>query len=122
MKKLLLLYCSLTIGLIYLIVPNTDPFNWFVFSDMELTLKTHLYFICEKVILIILAYVLLDQENKYRQALWVFFWLMVVDLVDYIASYNSIWFHAGGFPMSMNILKSIIFGLVIFREWMQRLK
>jgi hypothetical protein len=118
MLKLLLLYCTFLIGIVFLLLPmGNTPVDWFLFSDMELTAHTHVYFIGERVTLIILAYIIAAESVKYRQATWVFFWLMVGDLVDYCLSYNAVWFYCGSIPVSMNVVKGLVFGLVIINEW-----
>jgi hypothetical protein len=99
--------------------PATEPTDWFLFSDMKLTLKTHIYFMCEKIIMIILSWIIAAESRTYRGALQVFFWLMVVDFVDYLLSYGSIWFRLAGFPVSMNIVKCIVFGIVVSNEWIR---
>ena len=119
MSKVLLIFLTFVLGLTYLIAPTTDSMDWFLFSDMKLTLKTHVYFICEKVIVIILAWIIAAESRAYRGVLQVFFWLVVVDLLDYLLSYGSIWFYLWGFPVSMNILKVVIFGIVIAKAWIR---
>lgn len=117
MSKLLLLFLTFVFGLVFVIIPQTEPRDWFLFSEMKLTLATHMYFICEKLVLIVLAYIIAAEERNYRRAVQIFFWLLVVDLVDYFLTYGSIWFKLGGFPVSMNTVKVIIFGIVISKEW-----
>ncbi len=122
MSKLILLYLTFVLGLYYLVIPNTvEPRDYFLFSDMQLYLSTHIYFIIEKFILIVLAYILANEATEYKQALWVFFWLLVVDLVDYTLAYGSVWFSIGQFPVSMNMVKVFVFGSVILKEWSQKL-
>ena len=118
MNKLLLLFTIFLFGLVFLITPDSDKLiAFFPFSDMKLTGQTYLYFLFEKLILIVLSYLIVTNENTYKGEVEIFFWLMVVDLFDYLFTYNSIWFHVGLLPFSMNILKVIIFGVVILRAW-----
>lgn len=116
MSKLLLLYLTLVVGLVFLLMPNGTPVDYFPFYDIELYPKTYVYFIFEKSILIILAGIIYNEATEYRQALWVFLWLLVADLIDFGLTYNTAWYHFGAVPMSMNVLKSVIFGIVILRE------
>lgn len=111
-----LIFLSLVLGLVFLVLPTTEPKDFFLFSEMKLTFQTHVYFICEKLVLVILAYVISLMETKYPYSIRIFFWLTVADLTDYLLSYNSIWFTAG-IPISMNVLKCLIFGLTLFHEW-----
>ena len=119
MNKLLLLFVTLIIGLLFLVIPTTEPKDFFIFSDMKLSFQMHLYFICEKIILIILAWIIAAEDRHYRNALKIFFWLLVADLLDYCLSYNAIWFNIGWLPVSMNIVKIFIFGSIIAKEWIK---
>lgn len=120
MSKLILLYLTLILSCVFLWIPRIGPEDYFLFSDMELYFATYVYFILERVFIIILAYVIANEATKYNDALWMFFWLCVLDLVDFLLCYNDVWFRVNEWPMSMNIFKSIVFGLVILRElWRQ---
>lgn len=119
MNKLFLILLTFIFGLVFLISPITEPIDLFLFSDIKITVQTHIYFICEKLVLVILAWIIAAESKEYRTALQVFFWLVVVDFIDYIFTYNSIWFRLYGFPISMNIMKVAIFGFVVSREWIK---
>lgn len=121
MSKLLLLYSTIVISLVFMLIPNNDVTVGYPFSSMVVSLEYYIYSIFEKIVLIVLAYVIACEETEYRGAVQVFFWLMVADLADLLLCYNSIWFHVESFPVSMNIMKSLIFGLVIFNIWMKGL-
>lgn len=117
MSKLILLFLVMVLGLVFLIPMETIAVKRFFFSNVQITLQTYIYFVCEKLVLIILVWIIVAEETKYRWACKVFFWLMVIDLVDFFATYNSIWFRLAGLPVSMNIVKCTIFGLIVAKEW-----
>lgn len=118
MDKLLLLFAVFLLGVVFLVLPeDTTPIDYFLFSDVKLPFATHVYFIGEKLSMIVLAYIIALEAKEYREAIWCFFVLVVVDLCDYLASYGAVWFHLSGFPVSMNTLKVSIFGLAILNEW-----
>lgn len=120
MSKLLLLYLTFVVGLVFLILPkDLHPIDFFLFSDMELYTQTHIYFILEKSIPIVLAYIIYSEATAYRGALKIFLWLVIADLADYLLSYSSVWFHIGDFPISMNIVKCLVFGLTILYVWVR---
>lgn len=123
MSKLLLLFMIFVIGSVFLFLPRTlAPYDYFPFSDMQLYFATHVYFIVERLVMIILAFVVVSEASEYRGALWVFFALMCADLLDYVLCYNETWFHLGSVPVSMQVLKVLIFGGVILREWIKQLR
>lgn len=119
MSKLILLYLTFVVSLLFLLVPNNDITVGYLFSDMRVSLEYYIYSIFEKFVMIILAYVIWKESDNYLPELAMFFWLMVIDLVDLILSYNSVWFRIGEFPISMNIVKCIIFGLTILNAWIR---
>lgn len=118
MWRLILLYCTFVFGLLFLVTPDyTRTVTPFLFSDMQLSLATHIYFICEKLTMVILAYVIYNEATTYRSALLIFLLLIVADLADYLLSYSSIWFSVGTIPVSINTVKCLIFGLTILYTW-----
>lgn len=120
MGKLILLYTTILTGIVFLLVPDTiKPINYFPFFGVEMYFKTYIYFIFEKLIAIALAYIIASSEHQFKQETQIFFWLMVADLADYLLTYSWIWFRIGTFPVSMNIVKSIVFGFVILRAWIK---
>lgn len=128
MSKLLLLYLTLILGLAFVVLPewdgsfmNPDPFILFDFKIGGISYQTYIYMICEYFVSLILVGVIANEASEYRGALWVFFWLIVADLVDFLLTYNSVWFHYGSFPVSMNMVKVFVFGGVILNEWIQKL-
>lgn len=120
MIKLALLYLTILASLVFTLVPSGYKYG-FPLSDMIVSLEYYIYSIYEFIVIIILTGVIASDAIKYRFALWVFFGLMVADLIDWIICYNEIWFNVGQILVSMNILKSIIFGIIILNElWKQR--
>lgn len=117
MSKLLLLYSTILVSLVFLLVPANDVTMGFLFSDMMVTVEYYIFSIFEKFVLIILAYIIANESTEYRNAVWIFFWLMVADLVDYLLTYSDIWFSIDELPVSMNILKSLIFGVAILHAY-----
>lgn len=122
MSKLLLLFLTVIFGLVFVLLPNTGiREDFFLFADMKLSLETHLYFICEHFVLIILSYIIYNEATEYKNALFIFFLLMVGDMVDYCLTYNGVWFRINEFPISMNIVKAFLFGGVILNEGWKKL-
>lgn len=113
MTKLLLLFTTLALGVTFLFIPVTEPREFFPFSDVKLTMDTWFYFLFEKVIVLILAVVILNESVEHRAALWVFFFIQAVDLLDYLLFYGEPW--TPKIP-SWNILKVALFGLSIVME------
>lgn len=121
MSKLLLFYVTgIVAKMLFLIVPNNDVTVGYLFSDMTVSLEFYIWSLFEKLFLIALAYVVANEATEYREALHIFLWLVIADTADMLLSYNSIWFHIGTLPVSMNTLSVFVFGLVILKEWTKK--
>lgn len=112
--KVRLLYLTLLFSLVYLVIPDTiGAKDWFLLSDMKLHFGTHVYFIGERVGLIILSYILASVVKDDREIFTIYFLLQIGDLIDYVLFYNSIWFKFYGIPVSYNIFACVTFGAAI---------
>lgn len=116
MSKLYLLFSTILVSLVFLLVPDNEVTVGFPFSSMVVSVEYYIYSMFEKFVLIILAYIIANESTEHNQAIWIFFWLMVADTVDYILTYNGIWLPIDKFPVSMNIIKATVFGIVILLE------
>lgn len=121
MYKLILLGVVILMGLVFNVIPsNTEPKDWFPFYDgIKLTAQWYWYYIFEKSGWIILSYMLATEERKFRLELRTFFWIQVIQLADFFLTYNTTWFHIGIIPISMNIVATTIFGILIFMAWIR---
>ena len=121
MSKLVLLYLTFVVGLIFLLIPQaTHTEDYFPFYDIQMYRSTYIYFIIEKGILILLASIIANEATEYKNALWIFVGLLFADLIDYFLTYNTIWFRIQNFPISMNTVKATVFGGVILKELWKR--
>lgn len=112
-----------------------DYYFWaqWCFNDVELHPGTFVYFIFEELILLVFCVYILRKAikaNDFIMAHAVFLILQVVDLIDFLLAYQKTWMYLGPFtitlfddsvvigpyPLSWNILKAIIFSLVIINE------
>lgn len=138
MSKLILLMLTFILGCVFMILPdwdgvtymNPDPFYFYDFGYNEngerlgIWIQTYVFMIGEHVTMIILSFMIAKEATIYKMALWIFFGLVVVDLFDYLLTYNSVWYrlHLSHLviPVSINTLKVTIFGLAILNEWRKK--
>ncbi len=112
--KVIFMFLCLLVGLVYNALPyDSTPLSMFLFSDTDLPFKTWLYFVCEHLVLIMLAYVIAAEAKKYTLPCKVFFWLQVGNLADYLLTYNTNWI---GF-INFNIVSIVIFTTAILYEY-----
>lgn len=122
MSKLILLYLTIVISLLFMLIPDNDKeLGFFFIHTGTVSLEYYVYAIFEFVILLILMGIIANEALEYKFELWIFFALIFIDMVDWVLTYNSIWFNLGSFPVSMNTTKCIVFGLTIFIAWIRTL-
>jgi hypothetical protein len=121
MSKLVLLFMTMVLGILFLAFPYSEETkDYFLLSDQRLTFQTHIWFICNRLIFVVFAYVIANESAMYRDALRVFFWIQVLKFFDYLLCYNEVWLRLYGIPFSSNTLGMLIFGLAIAYEFIWR--
>jgi hypothetical protein len=127
-KGLLLLLLTLLMSALFLVMKNgnQDPYPYFCnddlpwarwcFSEVKLSRDTFWYFLFEETILLIIALYIYTEVKKHRAALAVFVFIQVIDILDYLISYQKTWMYIGPYPLSWNILKVVVFSLAIMNE------
>jgi hypothetical protein len=110
MRVVLILVASYLVGTMFNLVQDTEPTNYFLIGGVELSLKTHFYFICDHVSRLLLVYALvLSLKIK---GIELFFWIELFDLIDYLICYNTQWFSFFGYSMGFNDFKFLI--IIVF--------
>lgn len=132
--KLILLFVCLILGLTYLAIPEgmtgTIGFFRIMYDGLDgvhykgevsylykIRFIDWFYFVCEHLVMIILAYVILAESVKHRTALEIFLRIQVVDLIDYLITFNTGWFLLGNFIVTFNVVACLIFMLAIIYEY-----
>lgn len=121
--------------------PDTFPFfcnkilPWATscFNDVELLPATYVYFIFEELILLALCGYIFRKAWKEKDFVFahgVFMGIQFIDVFDYLIAYQKTWAHLGPFtftffkeeiiigpyPLSWNVMKAVIFSIVIINE------
>lgn len=121
MSKLILLFLTIILMMLFLALPySAELKDYFPLADMKLALQTHVYFICERIVLIIFAWIIYNESTRFKGALLVFFLLKIAVLIDYLLCYNIVWERIWGVPVSMSTFSILIFGLAICYQWIWR--
>jgi 4-amino-4-deoxy-L-arabinose transferase-like glycosyltransferase len=94
---------------------DSKPVDLFLFAEVAMPFKTWLYFTLEHLVLIMLSYVIAFEAKTYTTACKAFFWLQVVDLADYLLTYNTKWLGI----LSFNTVGMIIFAAFIIFEYVR---
>lgn len=119
MGKLILLWLTMLVGIAFLALPfSTELHDYFPASNQLLTLQTHVWFACNRLIFVIFAWVILQESSVYRTALWVFFGVQVLKFLDYLWCYNEVWVRVWHtVPVTSNNLGILVFSLAIIYEY-----
>ena len=121
MSKVVLLGLTILFGAVFLVIPesnNAPTYELFPFRDgAQINLQTYVYFIFEHFGWVALSFIVASEARTFKLSCKTFFWLQVADFVDYLLTYNTVWFHLGLLPISMNLAKVVIFGCVVFYEY-----
>jgi hypothetical protein len=106
-------------GILFLALPYSEvTHDYFPLADQQITLQMHIWFICNKVVFIIFAYIIYNEATEYRNALNVFLWIQILKLIDYSLCYNNVWVRVWDtVPFSSTTLGILVFSLAIFYEW-----
>jgi|LakMenEpi03Aug12_release.lakeMendotaPanAssembly.Ray.scaffolds.fasta_scaffold567722_1 hypothetical protein len=106
----------LLLGVLFLIAPNngfdSNPIP--LRPDLELTKQTWIYYFCEHLATVLLSFCLY-RVTRYEIAK-VFVLIQVIDIIDYVITYNSVWFHFGSVEFSCNTFKMIVLSLFIVKN------
>lgn len=120
MSKLILLWMVMLLGVVWLLFPYTpDPDSWikfFPFSEQALPWQNYIFHMCEKFTFLVFAWVIFHEANDYRIALFVFFLIQCIRLIDYFLTYNEVWTYLGVFPVDTNTVGALFFTFAILYE------
>lgn len=106
-KILLYLLASYLIYKIWVVLPeSTQTKDYFPFSDQLITLRMHVYFICERASALVVIYAFRSViRNPYFNIL---FTLYALDIVDYMLFYCEPIIMIGGLPVEYGLLKGML--------------
>lgn len=109
------LYASYIVTLIFMLLPDTDkPVMTFPFgAKYELSLRTYVFHITERIGLMILFYFLGQTFSNYGWALNILFWLELIGIIDYTLTYNWTWFYIGKLSIEFALIKVLAFTGII---------
>jgi hypothetical protein len=121
-RGLLLLLSTLVMSAVFLLTKTGNyktfypyfPFN----QDVVLTRDTYVYFLFERLIMVVMSLFIYVESSKFRTALKVFVFIQVFDAIDYVLTYNKTWV-LEGFLISWDVLKVALFSLAIAHEVLQ---
>ena len=127
MRVIKLLVLIQGIALLFLLAPysveNPDIGQWFYFSDVEMPFRTYLWMLCSEHINWIIMYgiVLSLVPHKYRFAVFLFAWMEVLYMIEFLFIYNEAWFSLPLIgKMGMTHFFVIFKGMILLKLWKEQ--
>jgi hypothetical protein len=94
----------------------TKTYDLFLFSSMKTPLSAYVFHLCQKLSIALTWYLIASELIRYR-FLFLIMAFFVIDVIDYILSYNSVWYAWGQFPISWNTVGAfMVFAGLFFVE------
>lgn len=116
MSRAILIYLTFFISTVFLITPVGPVWTPFLFSSRQIYVETYTYYLFEHLLLIVIFHVIHVESTKYQMFFRYMFWFQVFDMLDYMATYNSVWIDIG-VPLSANTLGCLVGGLILAYEY-----
>lgn len=121
-RGLLLLLSTLILSAVFVVTKNGDYKTFYPYfplnPDIVLTRDTYIYFLFERLIMVVMALYIYIESTKFKTALKMFVFIQVFDTIDYLLTYNKTWV-LDGFIISLDLIKVTLFSLAIAHEVLQ---
>lgn len=125
MRRFILLFC-LSCSTFWLILPakyrgeSGEKYSiGFLFDDIRIRVDTYTWMLCEHVVIVALAVVILMQETRYKLSVSIFLLLQLADTVGWVLSYDDPLIETG---FTFNELKIVLFIFAIIIESLWKTK
>lgn len=114
-QKILFIVAILVLQVVFLFVLKQDvkegekpiTYNFFL-NNAECTPQEYVYYLCEHIAWIYAFYLMYMEIKSISRQLWYFFLISIFDSIDYLATYNSVWFRVLDIPISFNVIMVIL--------------
>ncbi len=116
-KVLILCFIAYALGFMYLLLPYTNQLKHFIpfRKDIELSLESHVYYMCERVRMCVFFFLVCRVSEHYTKELTLFFWLSIGYLIDYALFYNGTLFNVWIIPVSYTLIMGAVMGVTIIK-------
>jgi hypothetical protein len=112
-KVLILFLLAFIVSKIWTVLPESDvERDYFLYADQVITERTHLYFIFERVQMMIIVSAFSLLISKYKVEFNILFFVVTLDLFDYLLFYCEPMFYLYKYPVEWSLIKGIFIALV----------
>lgn len=114
---IILILAALAIREAWTLVPfSAHTFDPFPLYDIELTAQTYVYFLCHYASMMVFAYTFTLILISFRPILATWFWLQVVEFIDYLLTYNSPWFYIFTLGVGITVIKFLVLSIISIKH------
>lgn len=118
MAKIWTLLLILAVSTLFIHVPHKGEVGFILNPDVKLSYNQYFWFLCEHLIMVALAAIILDEAQTHKRLLAVFLFLQIASFVGFILSYDD---PLKKYVITFNILKLVIFLCAIAFEFRNKL-
>lgn len=89
---------------------SPERYDLFVWGDASVTYAEYIYYAFEHLAWVYISWLLAaDARHPDKFITKTFFWLSVIDGIDFVLTYNTAWLTFSGSPISWNIIQVCVF-------------
>jgi hypothetical protein len=119
-RRQVIIFLSLAVGLLYLLGNHTKEFQPFPFSDVLITPESYLWILFGHIGVVLLALVIMELEPSYIWCARVLLVIEIIDTLNFVLTYSTDFLTAPipflDIPLTFNIIKVTVFGLALVIE------
>lgn len=112
MNKIWALLLTLAVSTFFIHVPDAGQIGFILNPEVTLSYNQYFWMIGEHLIMIVLAAIIWDESQNYKDLTLVFLWIQIADTIAFILSYND---PLKDYFFSFNFIKLLLFGFAIGR-------
>lgn len=100
----------LAVSTFFIHVPHIGKIGFILNPEVTLSYNQYFWMLGEHLIMVVLAAIIWDESQDYKDLTLVFLWIQVVDTIAFILSYDD---PLKDYFLSFNFLKLLLFGFAI---------
>lgn len=127
MRNVWILLLTLTISTLFIHVPHTGEIGFLFNSKVKLSYNQYIWLLCQHLNVVAFAAVIWDESRQWRptelratlsRIYSAYLWIVIADALMMVLAYDD---PLKGFRITWNIIKTIIFIVVIvYEKWLKR--
>lgn len=106
-KKIIFLVLVILFQTVFLWIPMEGERHNLFLSSATCTYQQYWYYLFEHLAWCYVFYLMAYEIASLRRELKILLWLSIFDFVDYLLTYNMVYFSIIGLPISFNIIQAV---------------